>query len=62
MLNDVRAFKQNRINQQNTDGIPSSNIDSTGVGANGDILDVYIENGEYSVSDTGLITLTSGAQ
>ena len=32
---------------------------TSGVGEVGDILDVYIENGEYSVSDTGLITFTS---
>ena len=32
---------------------------STGIGQVGDTVDVYIENGEYSVNDSGLITFTT---
>ena len=59
---DVRAFlndvemtsSQYRWNPGN-----SSVTLESGVGVVGDILDVFIDNGQYSVSDAGVLTLTN---
>ena len=59
---DVRAFlnKTELTSAQYRWNPGTSSVTLTsGVGVIGDILDVYIENGEYSVSDTGLITFAS---
>ena len=59
---DVRAFlndvemtsSQYRWNPGN-----SSVTLESGVGVAGDILDVFIDNGQYSISDAGVLTLTT---